>query len=287
MAKTRISWAERSWNPTVGCALVSAGCTNCYAMYRAQAILEQNTRASGLYEGLVRRVNGKPVWTGEVKVVESRLDAPFSWRDPTIAFVDSMSDLFYEKLPEARVFQILDVMRRASRHIFLVLTKRPLVMRDRLTAYRRARGISEPFENIAFGVSAEDQRSLDARLPILADIPAPVRFISAEPMIGPLSLDGLPSVEWLIVGGESLDREQRDRGELARVFDPDWARVLLRQCRARGIAFHFKQLGARPIGPGVRAPKGDAPAEFPDDLRVREMPEFAHAQSDLFSTPAA
>jgi len=280
-ARTGISWAHSTWNPHVGCAIVSPGCTNCYAMVRAHEIASQPGKAGAKYAGLTEVVNGRPVWNGKSRIANPDvLDQPRRWASPRLIFVDSMSDLFYEGFTKEEVYRILDMMMEVDRHVYQVLTKRTRRMLDITTDYLADRGLDR-FEHIWLGTSVEDQRRAEERVPLIARVKAEVRFLSCEPLLGPLDLSGLPDVEWIIAGGESIDRNRRLAGEHARVFDPDWGRGLRDHCAARGIAFHFKQMGENPLGARPRSPKGEALDDIPEDLRIQEYPDWR--PRDLFS----
>ena len=295
-AKTSIEWTDRTWNPVRGCSVVSAGCKNCYAMHVA-------ARFSGpgqAYEGLALRSPAR--WTGGIKLVEKNLFAPLSWRKPQRVFVNSMGDLFHELLADEEIDRVFAVMAMAQRHTFQVLTKRPERMRayvhgaaarlDRHIAlyWGTGHGVPWPLDNVWLGTSVEDQRTADERIPHLISVPAAVRFLSCEPLLGPLDLrthlgivqnhdDLMGLVDWVIVGGES--------GADARPMKTAWARQIIGQCRQAGAAPFVKQLGQRPVwseapedflhgfigARALRDPKGGDPVEWPADLRVREFPE--------------
>ncbi len=252
--KTGIEWTDSTWNPLVGCSRVSAGCVNCYAERHAYRFARQSGTA---YEGTAKLVNGKPTFTGRVNLNERALDQPMRWRRPRRIFVNSMSDLFHENVSDDVLQRIFIVMARAERHTFQVLTKRPermlnFFMRRALVStgdalHHAARG-RWPLPNVWLGVSVEDQAAADERIPLLLRTPAAVRFLSCEPLLGPLSFDGmfasadvrdgtnmLEVLDWVIAGGES--------GPRARPMHPDWARSLRDQCAAAGVPFFFKQWG--------------------------------------------
>lgn len=244
---TKIQWTEKTWNPTLGCSRVSAGCENCYA----EAVAERWSRVGttkDTYEGLVRRVNGHPVWTGTVRLIEKRLNEPKGWKNPARVFVNSMSDLFHERLPLADIRRIFAVMATCPQHTFQVLTKRA----DRLAEL--APELPWPV-NVWMGVSVESRATLN-RLDALRQVPAAVRFVSFEPLLEDLGAVQLGGLHWAIVGGESAPKRCR------RPFDADWARSLRDQCAAHGVAFFMKQVG------GFH-PKEEA---IPLDLRIREYP---------------
>ena len=276
---TGISWTHRTWNPMRGCALASPGCTHCYAMARAYEIELQGGRAGEAYAGLVTLSKGLPVWNGSGRMApDDVLNQPLRWTRPHLIFTNSMSDVFFDAFTEEEIFQVLDIMRRAHWHIFQVLTKRADRMADVVGRYLDARGIG-PLSNVWFGVSVEDQRRAEQRLPDLARTPAAVRWVSAEPLLGPLDLEGFPAPDWIVVGGESIDHFRASRGERARPFDITWARGIKTWSEPNGVAFHFKQLGDNPVGWSRSTRKGDAMEEFPEDLQVRDWPAaIAHIE---------
>jgi protein gp37 len=273
-ATTSIEWTDRTWNPVVGCSLVSPGCTNCYAMRMAGRIEAMGTAPH--YAGLTKPSKAGPVWTGEVRAApEHVLLQPLRWRRPSRIFVNSMSDLFHEDLPDAVIDRVFAIMAMTPHHTYQVLTKRPERMRAyvsgfecdgarRLNVAYAAGWIMEdgdgaadsvansawPLPNVWLGVSVEDQSRADERIPILLDTPAAVRWISAEPLLGPVDLTWMepealrPSyrlprpkhgLDWVVAGGES--------GPDARPMHPDWTRSLRDQCAAAGVPFLFKQWG--------------------------------------------
>ncbi len=298
-ATTGIEWTDATWNPLWGCSRVSEGCRHCYAE-RTAARLE----GAEDYSGVVNRGGAEPRWTGKVRLIEKHLLDPLKWK-PVIEcsnehpkrglcpecrkrlriFVNSMSDLFHENVPEEWIDRIFAVMALCPQHTFQVLTKRP----ERMRAYiqERARwthdgrwnhfcvesltpmgisakkrceirdsgGIRWPLPNVWLGVSVENQATADERIPLLLQTPAVVRFISAEPLLGPVDLDsaredglhalgcgdtrcecGDHGIDWVICGGES--------GSGARPMRPDWARSLRSQCAEAGVPFFFKRWGS-------------------------------------------
>ncbi len=212
-AVSKIQWTDRTWNPVRGCSVVSPGCVNCYAMKQAH-------RFSGpgrAYEGLTKQTKAGPQWTGKLRTVESALDEPLSWRKPARVFVNSMSDLFHDDVPDEFIDRVFAVMALAPRHTFQILTKRAERMRAYMSALDRAirlptetfaRWRSEaeqilndrqdlttvvtstwPLPNVWLGVSAEDQQRADERIPLLLQTPAAVRFVSAEPLLGSIDFN--------------------------------------------------------------------------------------------------
>lgn len=309
--KTSIEWTDATWNPLRGCSRVSEGCRNCYAEGVAK-------RFSGLglpYEGLIAK-GGQ--WNGQIKLVPELLDQPWRWTRGRRIFVNSMSDLFHEHVPFEYVAAIFWLMSVTDRHTYQILTKRPARMlefvrwlEDQIdyeelfdiedvlykvahdnpvvaalpwegTTKRRGGydncGPAWPFHNVWLGVSVEDQKTADERIPLLLQMPAAVRWISAEPLLGPIDLKAIsftaapgffgdaldwhhlphcyekegrkwPGLNWVVVGGES--------GREARPMHPDWARSLRDQCAAAGVAFLFKQWGEwAPALPGIRTEEG-------------------------------
>ncbi|MDP9267286.1 MAG: phage Gp37/Gp68 family protein [Acidobacteriota bacterium] len=295
---TSIEWTDATWNPIRGCSRVSEGCRHCYA----EAVAARFSGAGQAYEGLAElKIIGQgtpaehtaPHWTGRVRLVPEHLADPIRWKKPRRIFVNSMSDLFHEKLPFETIAKVFAVMALSPQHTFQVLTKRPQRMLEFFTWARdiawpklfpwdvpdygveanvvlqflsdAEAGIAVskdedppawPLPNVWLGVSVEDQESADARIPLLLNMPAAVRWISAEPLLGPIILkerdqpevnvdwlrgfDGgepaIPGLDWVVGGGES--------GPGARPMHPAWALALRDQCRAAKVAFFFKQWGA-------------------------------------------
>lgn len=303
--RTGIEWTDATWNPLRGCTRVSEGCRNCYAEHVAARF----SCPGQPYEGLAQRTDKGPRWTGKVALVEDVLDQPLRWRRSRRIFVNSMSDLFHESVPDEWIDRIFAVMALAPQHQFQVLTKRPARMRAYLEQDRAINGapwdrwtelafslgfnvrglrgsgglVERPLPNVWLGTSIEDQPTADARIPHLLATPAAVRFVSAEPLLGPV--DGmypylspawteddpawpkLGDIDWLIVGGES--------GPGARPMHPDWARSLRDQCAAAGVPFFFKQWGEwAPAGTSTNSapwrwmsPDGTLIEGGPDEVR--------------------
>lgn len=205
---TTIEWTEVTWNPVTGCTKASQGCKHCYA------------------ERLADRFWGSRSFT-EVRIHPERLEQPLGWKKPRVVFVNSMSDLFHEQVPETFVHRVFDVMRASPRHTFQILTKRS----ERLA--RMATQLDWP-ENVWMGVSVE-QATMLSRIDHLRAVPAAIRFLSCEPLIGPLDGLDLSGIHWVIVGGES--------GPGARPMKASWVRAMLKRCRSSGVPFFFKQWG--------------------------------------------
>ena len=290
--KTSIEWTDVTWNPVRGCSLKSAGCINCYAMKQAH-------RFSGKgqpYEGLTMIGQHGPSWTGKIQLVHELLDAPLHWKKPRRVFVNSMSDLFHEAVPFRFVHQAFTTIRQTPQHTYQILTKRPDRMRKFMAEYLRPREAmgwaNGLYAHVWLGVSVENQQTADERIPLLLQTPAAVRWISAEPLLGPIDLNSLfmesggvsalhgarPAwhpLDWVVVGGES--------GPHARPCDLAWIRSIKDQCQAAGVKCFVKQLGSN-IAPVtvengsvkerlfLKAKKGSDMAEWPEDLRVRDYP---------------
>lgn len=300
-ANTSIEWTDRTWNPVRGCSLVSEGCRNCYAM-------KQANRFSGggqPYEGLTELGPAGPRWTGKIRTVDEALTEPLRWRKPQRVFVNSMSDLFHEGVADEFIDRVFAVMALAQRHTFQILTKRPARMQAYLSDSQRRQRVQSggevmrpsrppahwyhvsdwsmrlntwPLPNVWLGVSCENQQTADERIPLLLLTPAAVRFLSCEPLLGPIDLEHIPAgpicpqlpehrVDVLRAGTWDLrsgfiakgqpdfinhsDMERLDwvivggeSGVRPRPMHPDWARTIRNQCTAAGVRFFFKQWGA-------------------------------------------
>ena len=216
--KTKIEWTEATWNPTTGCTKVSEGCRNCYAEKMAKRLQAMGTK---------RYRNGF-----QLTLHPDLIDLPLRWKKPRKIFVNSMSDLFHQEVPDDFIRQVFRTMNQASHHIFQVLTKRP----ERVAAMAHRLNWTP---NIWMGTSVENMRVIE-RVAHLRQVPARVRFLSCEPLLGPLKLN-LDGIHWVIVGGES--------GPGARPMDGRWVREIRDQCIEAGVSFFFKQWG------GVRKDK--------------------------------
>ena len=264
----KIQWTGRTWNPVVGCTKCSKGCEDCYAIRQAF-----RCAAMGIpqYQGLTVIQGGRANWTGEVRLVEHKLDEPLHWRKPLMIFVNSMSDLFHEHLSEADIVSVAEVMHKANWHTFQVLTKRHERMADLLSSKLQ---FCARDPHIWWGVSVENREVGLPRVEHLRSADAAVRFLSIEPLLEDMGDLNLDFIDWVIVGGES--------GHRARSFDLQWARSIVSQCRAGRVPCFVKQLGSRPTEGGMPVTladfKGGEPAEWPQDLRVREFPEDIEPQ---------
>jgi protein gp37 len=254
--RTGIEWTDATWNPVTGCTRVSAGCDNCYAATLANRLLKDIylARTPQLDSDLSRR---DPF---AVRLWPERLEDPIHWREPRHIFVNSMSDLFHRDVPDTFVRRIFEVMRRADWHVYQVLTKRPGRARRFIERHADLLRDSVLPEHIWIGTSVENQDVVH-RVRQLCRIPARVRFLSCEPLIGPLDFDPT-GIQWVIVGGES--------GIRRRPMDVDWVRRIRDRCTAAGVPFFFKQWGGR-------TPK--AAGRVLDGLEWNEIPGRARAVS--------
>ena len=238
-----IEWTDATWNPVTGCTKVTAGCDNCYAL-----------RFSERFRG----VPGHPFENGfDLTLRPERIGQPLAWRRPRMIFVNSMSDLFHKQVPRQFINSVFDTMEAADWHVFQVLTKRSSLMRDYLK--RRYAGSSPP-PHIWLGVSVEDGQS-QSRINHLRAAPAAVRFLSIEPLIGPIGRVDLGGIHWVIAGGES--------GPGARPMHIDWAREVRDQCAEQGVAFFFKQWGGIRPKTGGRNLDGREWNELPMPVATR------------------
>lgn len=296
--KTEIIWTDATWNPIRGCRRVSPGCENCYA----EKVAHRFSGPGKPYEGLT---TARGRWNGEVMKVPAVLDQPIRWQRPRMIFVNSMSDLFHERLDFEYIAAVFGVMAAAKHHTFQVLTKRAdrmieffdwigeadipsatcarhaqnVIDDPRMKATLNGAALNWPLNNVWLGVSAEDQERADERIPKLLRCPAAVHWISAEPLIGPIDLADHPGLGWVVVGGES--------GPGSREMRLDWARKMVRQCQEADVPVMVKQLGAKPmewegnhLGKWLsrhvtRHKKGGEMSEWPEDLRVRQYPPTA------------
>ncbi len=276
---TSIEWTDATWNPVEGCSMAkgseNGGCLNCYA---ARAALRRP--AAGL---AVMRDSG-PRWTGKVQLVESRLYDPMHWKKPRRVFVNSMSDLFHESLSNADILSVFQVIGKCPLHTFQILTKRPQRMLSFLKdRYWRNLGFSPAMggnhhvaliygehyrenavsflPNVWLGTSVENFKTWDARVHLLKQTPAAVRFVSYEPALECLGCVDMSGLDLVIFGGES--------GPGARPCNIEWARSTRDQCRAAGCKFFMKQMGSRA---GLQDRKGGVMEEWPEDLQIRELP---------------
>ncbi len=232
-----IEWTDATWNPVTGCTKISAGCDNCYAERIAERF---------------RGVMGHPYEMGfELTLRPERLDQPLKWRQPRMIFVNSMSDLFHKKISKDFVDHVFDTMETANWHLFQVLTKRSSRMRTYVNA-RYGDGLAPP--HIWLGTSIEDGTKL-SRLRHVQQTQAAVRFLSIEPLIGPIGKLNLNDIHWVIAGGES--------GPSARPMKVEWVREVRDQCVSVGVPFFFKQWGGLRPKSGGRELDGREWNDFP------------------------
>jgi protein gp37 len=234
---TKIEWTDETWNPFAGCMIVSAGCTNCYAMRAAYRL--EHAFGFPTYQGTTRKVKGNIVWTGRVnRASDATMRKPLGWREPKLIFVNSMSDFWHENAKDEWRAEALDIMRATPQHAYQVLTKRP----ENIAPIMARMGLRSLPDNLWLGCTLEDHRVAD-RAPMLAAIPARIRFLSVEPMVAELGKIDLSGISWTIGGGES--------GPGARPMKPDWARSLRDQSAKAGVAFFWKQWGSYKNNPAV------------------------------------
>lgn len=225
-SQTSIEWTEQTWNPAVGCSKVSPGCVNCYAEAMAKRL--QAMKVKGYENGFA------------LSLLPNRLEEPLKRTKPTIYFVNSMSDLFHEEIPDDYIRQVFDVIRQAPQHTFQVLTKRAERMATFFKDYT-------PPKNAWLGVTVEDQKFGVPRLDWLRQVPAHIRFVSVEPLLEDLGMLNLSGIHWVIVGGES--------GPKARPMQQEWVLNIKRQCDEQRSAFFFKQWGGWGVDGKKRAKK--------------------------------
>lgn len=253
VSPSKIEWTDATWNPIAGCSVISPGCTNCYAM-RMAARLEMMGQEK--YAGLTRKTGGRSKWNGKIALDERALDAPKAWAAGRLIFVNSMSDLFHADVPVHFIQRVFRTMAETPQHRYQVLTKRA----DRLEEVARYLTWTP---NIWMGVSVENN-DYTWRIDHLRRVPAAVRFLSIEPLIGPIKKMSLKGIHWVIAGGES--------GPGAREMQAEWVRGIRDQCIRAGVAFHFKQWG------GVNKKKT---GRLLDGRTWDELPDSSHGQAAL------
>jgi len=312
-ATSNIEWTDATWNPIAGCSKLTSGCANCYALRMSHRIASME-KHPGRYNGIVRATPRGAAWTGLVNVDWAEIDKPLRWQKPRMVFACSMSDLFYEGVSDVVIDQVFGIMTLAQQHTFQILTKRSSRMRrwfenlpeNPTSQFRGALAArwglwderlqnklidqwTWPLPNVWIGVTVENQECADRRVPDLLSVPAAVRYVSAEPLLGPLNLsrikdhgaddnaltgerrmapycyaDGGPRLSWVIVGGES--------GPNARLMRESWLRGVLRDCQKASVPVFVKQMGTAWARDHELHGKASSPKQWPDDLRVREWP---------------
>jgi protein gp37 len=226
MAETQIEWTDATWNPVAGCSIVSVGCTNCYAMEMAKRL---ETMQVEKYKGLTRRSGERIIWNGVVREDPAALDIPLRWKKPKKIFVNSMSDLFHERVSDAFILDVWKVMRVTPHHHYQILTKRA----ERMGEFVGSQ-IADVLPNVWLGTSIENAEVAE-RANQLRAVPAAIRFVSFEPLIGSVGAIDLRDIHWAIVGGES--------GKAARPIQEEWIDEIYDQCSQYETTFFFKQWG--------------------------------------------
>lgn len=290
-SRIEIEWTDAVWDPLVGCTRKSAACRHCYA----EALTAASSQSGQWGHGFAEIGPKGAAWTGQIALLEDKLALPLGWEEPRRIFVNALSDLFHEFLPVETIDRVFAVMALAPRHIFQVLTKRPKTMQpyiaDAATPGRIARAMGEiapgadapreiatwPLPNVWLGVTAENQKEADRRIPLLLQTPAAVRWIAAEPLLEPLDLkigswltdakNGGEGLDWVVGGGEI--------GAEAQPCHPDWARSLRDQCARSGAAFFWRQWGEHIPASGVEAGATDEPIKMTWE-RVGARPASRH-----------
>lgn len=236
MAQSSIEWTEMTWNPTTGCNKISAGCKFCYAEVMARRLKAM---------GVEKYANGF-----ELTMHEDELNTPYTWKKPKIVFVNSMSDLFHKDVPVQFIQKVFRVMKENPQHVFQILTKRADVL-----LYYDKEGWLEWTHNIWMGVSVENDKVRE-RIEYLRKTNARVKFLSLEPLLGPLKNLNLSNIDWVIVGGES--------GHKPRPMKPDWVLDIQEQCEKNDVAFFFKQWGGKNKKAAGRILNGRTYDEMPE-----------------------
>lgn len=226
MAETQIEWTDATWNPVAGCNIMSAGCTHCYAMEMARRLEAMGVQK---YAGLTRKSGKRTIWNGTVREDISALEIPLKWKKPRKIFVNSMSDLFHPEVSISFIRKVWDVMQKTPHHHYQILTKRPDRMAEILAQHQ-----PQPLANVWLGTSVENE-DVVFRIDELRQVPAAIRFISFEPLIGSVGAVDLRRIDWAIVGGES--------GRSARPIKEDWIDEIHDACHRDQTAFFFKQWG--------------------------------------------
>lgn len=254
-----IEWTEATWNPVAGCSMVSPGCTNCYAMRMAARL---SIMGQPKYANLTSISGGRHKWNGRINLDFATIELPKTWKKGRRIFVNSMSDLFHEDVHVDFIKAVFRTMLETPQHTYQILTKRS----------RRLVDVSKELrwpENVWMGVSVETQDFVD-RIEDLKACDARVRFLSLEPLLGPIENLDLANIDWVIAGGES--------GPNARPIEIEWVRSIRDQCRQAEVAFHFKQWGGVNKKRSGRVLDGRTWDEYPS---TRKQPSFA-----FFSPPS-
>lgn len=256
---SQIQWTDATWNPVVGCTRISPGCTNCYAIRDAYRMGHNpNRKVCSVYEGLAQyQSTGKLGWTDMVRCVPDRLGLPPRWKTSRRVFVNSQSDLYHKDVPEEFIGRVFETMNRAHWHTYQILTKRAERLEELSPRLPWAPHIWQ-------GVSVENA-DYTSRIDHLRRTGAHVKFLSVEPLLGPIPHLDLAGIHWVIVGGES--------GPGCRPMEEEWVHQIREACRRQNVAMFFKQTGeklARRLK--LKSKKGGDADELPAELRVREFP---------------
>jgi protein gp37 len=251
-SNSNIEWTEATWNPIAGCTIISPGCTNCYAMRMAARLEAMGQRK---YAGTTRFSGGRAKWNGTIVLDRVALGVPEKWKDSKLIFVNSMSDLFHNDVPIHFIQEVFTTMEKTPQHTYQVLTKRA----DRLQALS---GELPWPANVWMGVSVESEEYA-WRISCLQRTGARTKFLSLEPLLGPLDDLNLKDIDWAIAGGES--------GPGSRPMNIDWVRSIRDQCREAGVAFHFKQWGGVNKKTAGRVLDGRTWDEFPHTFRFAAL----------------
>lgn len=257
MQKTKIQWTESTINPTMGCSIVSPGCEHCYAMRQAYRLEKMG---QGGYKGLTKKLkSGKIVWTGKISLDISKLLKAVKTKKPTMFFINSMSDLFHKDIPFNFIDDVYEIIGYAKEHTFQILTKRP----DRALEYYNWTNIFKAWgewKHIWLGTSVENQATADERIPFLLRTPAAVRWLSIEPLLGPIykaRYFELKTLDWVVVGCES--------GPKRRECKVEWVKSIVEQCKQDQIPVFVKQIQSN--GQVLKDIE-----QFPKHLQIREYP---------------
>jgi protein gp37 len=253
--KSLIAWTDATWNPTTGCTKISDGCVNCYA----------ERLSLRLYKMGVEKYKNK----FKLTLHEDALNIPLKWRNPKKIFVNSMSDLFHKDVPFNFIDRIFNVMKQANWHQFQILTKRPERMLEFTKKYYK-----KPVSNVLLGTTVENSK-YKKRIDILRKVPAKTRFLSIEPLLGPMGKLNLKGINWVIVGGES--------GKNHRPMKPEWIREIRNQCIEKNTPFFFKQWGGSTFKSGGRILDGKYWNQYPEITNTIIPPKPFLYRSSLIS----
>ena len=265
---SKIEWTDETWNPIRGCSRVSAGCENCYA----ERMAIRMSGPGGAYEGVVIPTKKGPRWTGKITVNWKASDAPYKWKSPRMVFVNSMSDLFHPNVDRTAFKAIMETMMYTESHTYQILTKRP----ERIEWCMERSNLVNGFPSHMWIGTSVESNDVKNRIAHLITVNAKVRFLSVEPMLGPVDIDDYLDtgrIHWVIIGGES--------GPKARFCDIDWKLSLIESCERHNVPVFVKQLGShwgmkfhtiKPDGDWDKTFKGNDISKWPAPLQKREFP---------------